>query len=445
MNRQSKVSIITIFFNAEKFIEESVESVFAQNYKNWELWLVDDGSTDASTEIAKRYSNNYSDKVKYLAHDGHKNLGMSASRNLGVRTSKGQFVAFLDADDVWLPHKLERQVDILDAQRSASMVCGAPQYWHSWTGMHEDLNRDYISDLGVRPDTIFMPPTLLHLLIEDTGAPCPSDLLVRREVFDRVGGFEESFTGNYQLYEDQPFLSKMYLNEPVYVSTECWLRYRIHPDSCVSVVTRAGDYDKIRLFFLNWLETYLSEQKERYPDVAVRLQNVLASLRAPSRTSVKGKNFQAVDIRQGNWWFRVGAGNLAHLEFISDDSNMVRLCIEKAATDLTSDIQLNRPRLRVKANHSYIVSFFGRSDRPRQIWLGCAECYSPWSNLGLYSTVELTPEWRSFEEPFVATADALNARIHFDVGDSDVSLELASVSLRSLLDERWIKPDVPPV
>jgi hypothetical protein len=75
------VSVTLIFLNAERFIEEAIESVLRQTYENWELLLVDDGSTDGSTEIARSYTEHESGKVRYLEHDRHENRGMSASRN----------------------------------------------------------------------------------------------------------------------------------------------------------------------------------------------------------------------------------------------------------------------------------------------------------------------------------------------------------------------------
>jgi hypothetical protein len=92
LHSQPLVSAIIIFLNAEKFIREAIESVFAQTYDNWELLLVDDGSTDASTEIAHRYAEQYAGKVRYLEHEDHQNLGMSASRNLGINNAKGKYI-----------------------------------------------------------------------------------------------------------------------------------------------------------------------------------------------------------------------------------------------------------------------------------------------------------------------------------------------------------------
>jgi glycosyltransferase involved in cell wall biosynthesis len=277
MSNKPLVSVIIIFFNAEKFIEEAIESVFAQTYDNWELLLVDDGSTDASTHIARRYANQYLGKVRYIEHDGHQNRGMSASRNLGIKHANGKYIALLDSDDVWFPNKLEEQVEILETQPQAGMVYGTTQYWYSWTGNQEDLGRDFVSGLPVEPNALVEPPNLA-LASYPLGkgfAPCPSDLLVRREIIDRVGRFEEEFHSMYQMYEDQAFLAKVYLKESVYVSNKCWDRYRIHPDSCVTVVKEAGQYDHVRLFFLRWLEGYLIREKLHHREVWNALQDAL--------------------------------------------------------------------------------------------------------------------------------------------------------------------------
>src|SRR5215470_3934185 len=107
MTLEPVVSVVTIFLNAERFIEGALESVFAQTYESWELLLVDDGSTDGSTAIARRFADRNPERVRYIEHAGHVNRGMSASRNAGACAARGIYVAFLDADDVWLSHKLE--------------------------------------------------------------------------------------------------------------------------------------------------------------------------------------------------------------------------------------------------------------------------------------------------------------------------------------------------
>src|SRR5262245_56610982 len=175
MTSRPLVSIITIFLNAEKFIQEALESVVAQTYDNWELLLVDDGSTDGSTRIALKYCKQYAGKVHYLVHEGDVNCGMSVSRNLGVSFAKGEYVALLDADDVWLPRKLEQQVEIMNAHPEVGMVYGWTQMWFNWSGNPEDAKRDFKRKLGVKPNTVVKPPRLFVLCLGDhanTPATC---------------------------------------------------------------------------------------------------------------------------------------------------------------------------------------------------------------------------------------------------------------------------------
>ncbi len=254
-----RVSVVIIYLNAVAFLNEAIESVVGQTSNQWELILVDDGSSDGSSEVGRAAATRMPGKVRYLEHAGHRNLGMSASRNAGVAQAAGEFVAFLDADDVWLPFKLEQQLALLDAHPAAAMVFGAAEYWHGWTGAAADRARDHVPSLGIESDRVHGPRALsVQLYPLGTGtAPCPSDLLIRREAYHRVGGFEESFRNEFQLYEDQAFLAKIYLAYATYISSTTWLRYRIHPESCSSNVQRSGRYPAVRERFLRWLSDYV--------------------------------------------------------------------------------------------------------------------------------------------------------------------------------------------
>lgn len=102
-----KVSIIMPNYNCEKFIDETINSVLAQTYGNWELLIVDDCSTDNSVEIIKRYCDT-DERIKLLVNET--NSGAAASRNWALREATGRWIAFLDSDDIWLPQKLEMQL-----------------------------------------------------------------------------------------------------------------------------------------------------------------------------------------------------------------------------------------------------------------------------------------------------------------------------------------------
>ena len=246
---------------------------------SWELMLVDDGSADGSTDIALQYANQYPKKVRYFEHDGHQNRGASASRNLGISHAKGQYIALLDADDVWLPHKLDQQVAILDSQPEAGMLYGNTHYWYSWTGNPEDVQRDFMPKLGIQPNTLVKPPTLLPLfLLGKAAAPCPCSVIVRREIIEDIGGSEDAFR---YICTDQVFFAKLCLKTSVFVSDGCWERYRQHPDSCYSIVKRTGQEKSTWLLYLNWLEKYLSDQGIKSSEVWRSLQQALWPYRHP--------------------------------------------------------------------------------------------------------------------------------------------------------------------
>jgi glycosyltransferase involved in cell wall biosynthesis len=253
------VSIITIFLNAEKFLGEAIESVLNQTYSNWELFLIDDGSTDNSATIAQRYAAQYPHQICYLEHPNHQNRGKSTSRNLGIQQARGEYLTFLDADDVFLPHKLERQVAILAVQPGTGMVYGQTEYWYRWTGNTAGGKRDFLSRLGVRPHAVFQPPALVARFLKDGGTvPCLCAILVRRSVVTGVGAFDESIQ---HMYEDQVFLARLCLAAPVYVADGGNERYRQHPESSSNVAISSGEYhpwrpNPARYAFLKWLAAY---------------------------------------------------------------------------------------------------------------------------------------------------------------------------------------------
>lgn len=120
-----RVSVISIFYNASPYLAEAVESVLEQDFKDFELLLVDDGSKDDGPAIAKAYARRNPDRIRYLQHEDGANHGMSATRNLGLREACGEFVAFIDADDRWRSTKLKEQVAVLERFPDVAAVSGA--------------------------------------------------------------------------------------------------------------------------------------------------------------------------------------------------------------------------------------------------------------------------------------------------------------------------------
>ena len=141
------------------------------------------------------------------------------------------------------------------------MVYGPLQIWHSWTDKTRDLQRDYLygvrdGRMHLKSNTLIKPPKLVTHFLQHESL-LPSGVMVHRNVLEEVGGSEEVFRGNY---EDDAVQVKICLRFTVFASSECWYRYRQHPNSTCRVIDRLGLSNTTRLFFLNWVEEYLFEQ-----------------------------------------------------------------------------------------------------------------------------------------------------------------------------------------
>ena len=104
-------SIITPLYNSEKYVDETIESILAQTYKNWELIVVDDNSTDNGPEIVQKYAEK-DERIKLIKLN--KNQGAAVARNTAIKVAKGSYIAFLDSDDLWTPTKLEEQIQFME-------------------------------------------------------------------------------------------------------------------------------------------------------------------------------------------------------------------------------------------------------------------------------------------------------------------------------------------
>lgn len=292
------VSVVTIFHNPPVgFFEEAIASVQAQTEGRWELLLVDDGSTDASALVARRVAAADPERIRVLTHEGGVNRGMSASRNLGIAATRADAVAFLDADDVYLPEKLERQLAILEAHPDVDVVYGPTPHWWSWSGRPEDLGRDHLRRVGVEPDRVVRPPHLVRAILErraDTPATC--GVLVRRGAIAAVGGFEPRFR---DLYEDQAFFFKLLLGHAAFVESQAWDRYRRHPAAMCEVRIRAGEHADddtptvARGAFLAWLEDYFTTTGVTDPELWRLLRGERWPFRHPLRYRL-GSRIQAL-------------------------------------------------------------------------------------------------------------------------------------------------------
>jgi len=300
MCKKPRVSVVLIFFNEARFLREAIESVLAQTADCWELLLVDDGSHDGSSEIALSYAERYPSRIRYLIHPGGANCGMSKSRNLGIQHANGEYVAFLDGDDVYKPLKIERQVEILDAHPAAAMVYGATEHWYSWTNEPEDRDRDQWRQLGVEPDTLVSPPRLVTMFLRKSAqTPGTCGILVRRDSILHIGGFEPGFRG---MFEDVVFLSKICLTYPVFVERGRWDRYRQHPESHSRVMRRRGLYrargpSLTYGRYLRWLMRFANGSTVSDSDLLTALNHELRPYRTPLSYCIAAAKYHMAVVR----------------------------------------------------------------------------------------------------------------------------------------------------
>lgn len=208
------VSVIVPVYNTAKFLPETIQSVLNQTYDQWELLLVDDGSTDISANVCLEYCK--SDlRIKYFYKE---NGGQASARNLGIKEAHGKFIAFLDSDDLWLPNKLENQIDEWN-RTNADFIYGLGFYYYP---DQENKLIAYNWVTGKQKGEDFFK-TLYHASNVNTNT-----VFVKRSVFDKVGLFDES--NLLRGTEDWDMWMRIAKVVPiVYGSDSRNVYYRIHP------------------------------------------------------------------------------------------------------------------------------------------------------------------------------------------------------------------------
>ena len=249
MNRPV-VSVIVIFWNEGRHLDDAIRSVQAQTLIDWELLLVDDGSTDDSPAIAACAVAADPQRVRLLTHPGGANRGMSASRNLGIAAARGEYVTFLDGDDLLEPTKFIRQSTLLAAHPEVGFVASPARYWFGHDGRSHD--RDFVQRLLVRDGRVEAPELVVDYLRDEWRSLC--DLMIRREAIHACGGYEDAFTG---MFEDQVFHAKLASTHAAWITGDCWYWYRQHADTSTSRSHRDGGHRAARRRFLRWLRGHV--------------------------------------------------------------------------------------------------------------------------------------------------------------------------------------------
>lgn len=165
------ISVIIPVFNGEKFIAEALDSVLAQTLPAYEIIIIDDGSTDGSAQIIQ---NAYADKVKYIYQE---NSGVSVARNLGIQLAQGEFIAFIDQDDMYLPTKFKNELELFKQNQDALIISGKWRYF--FASEHLKNNFIYQEQIDKEQYGNFL------------GA-----YLFKKSLFELIGDFDAELDGN---------------------------------------------------------------------------------------------------------------------------------------------------------------------------------------------------------------------------------------------------------
>lgn len=184
MLNNEMISIIMPSYNREKTIERAIESVLQQTYTNWELIIVDDASDDDTKTIVNHYITDQ--RIKYLRNE--KNMGANFSRNRGIRSAQGKYVAFLDSDNTWEKNKLEKQINVL--RNECDMVYCAV---NSYLGAEVRRIPNIVFPLDYYD--IHLNKVLVHYNVVDTSA-----MMIKRDFLIKIGLFDEKMP-RHQDYE----------------------------------------------------------------------------------------------------------------------------------------------------------------------------------------------------------------------------------------------------
>ena len=240
-----KVSVIIPVYNAEKYVAGTINSVLSQTYREIEILIIDDGSPDGSIEICQNFKDS---RIKIIRQE---NRGLSGARNTGIRHAQGDYLAFLDADDMWLPEKLEKHVLHLDNSSEVGISFSRSAFINE-AGQY--LNTYQMSKLNN-----IQPSELLYSSPLGNG----SSGVFRKEVFQEISFIDDSSGKKETSYFDTNFV--------MYEDLECWLRiaittswqfsgipepltlYRVNPQGLSANFVKAIDYwekldEKVKLY-----------------------------------------------------------------------------------------------------------------------------------------------------------------------------------------------------
>ncbi len=239
-NSKPSVSVIMPAYNSAKYIGEAIDSVLAQTYPVLEIIVVDDGSTDDTRKIVSQYSIPNTQCIKYIYQE---NKGPAAARNKGIKEARGEYIAFLDSDDIWMPEKIAFQLARLEKEEKYSM-------------MHSGRNR--IMENGIIVDSSLVECSEGRVFDEllMRNFVCCSSVILKKSCFNAVGYFDENI---HNRCEDYDMWLRIARNYEIGVIKQALVTYRVSSTGYNrSEIKKA--YDSEKTVFLKAVNYYTGDK-----------------------------------------------------------------------------------------------------------------------------------------------------------------------------------------
>lgn len=225
------VSVIMPVYNGENFLKEAIESVIAQTYTDWELIIINDGSTDKTEEIIQDFLTDK--RLKYLFQE---NQGVAKARNNGVKKCQGEYLAFLDADDIWLSEKLEFQMKVVKRSIEPIFVCTNFFYINN----NGEIKGELFSK-NIKSYQGFVQKMLLTRNIIST-----SSVLMPKDIFLKLNGFNEKI--KIKVGEDYEFWLRVSGLIKLVCLEKSLIKYRVHLNQTTKNKIKNGK-EILKLYF----------------------------------------------------------------------------------------------------------------------------------------------------------------------------------------------------
>ena len=214
------VSVILPSYNYRRYIGQALDSVMAQTYRNFELLVVDDGSTDGSLDFLRDYQSQYPGKMRVLTHEGCRNFGLANTYREALKHASGEVVAFLESDDVWHPRNLEKKMKILEENQEVGVVFSRYRPFGWFRGVIYWKIYELANAAGI---PMGRPVDLFSVFLKRNPVASFSHFIVRKELLDGIPPLETMRSN-----KDWWILAHLSLRTSFYMIPEFLCRWRIH-------------------------------------------------------------------------------------------------------------------------------------------------------------------------------------------------------------------------